>query len=215
MLSAFCILILVVQALSITLVDDCYNKYHFESHARSFFCDQLEKLHKVDVPENLIKDELSLITQNLKKEDIEKNRKESEKIAIKRIKLGLILNELGEKSNLKVEEQELRNEIQKQVQSMPGQQKQILEYYQKNPAAASSLRGSIYEEKIINLIREKSKKIKKSITSEEATNILKVEHEKRHKHDKNEINVSQDKTHSKKTKKTVKSLENKKKIRKK
>ena len=54
-----------------------------------------------------------------------------------------------EKNNLKVEEQELKNEIQKQVQSMPGQQKQILEYYQKNPSAASSLRGSIYEEKII------------------------------------------------------------------
>ena len=53
------------------------------------------------------------------------------KIAKKRIKLGLILNELGEKNNLKVEEQELRNEIQKQVQSMPGQQKQVIEYYQK------------------------------------------------------------------------------------
>ena len=44
---------------------------------------------------------------------------------------------------------------------MPGQQKQILEYYQKNPSAAASLRGSIYEEKIINLIKEKSKETKK------------------------------------------------------
>ena len=71
------------------------------------------------------------------------------------------MNELGEKNNLKVEEQELKNEIQKQVQSMPGKEKQVLEYYQKNPSATASLRGSIYEEKIINLIKEKSKKLKK------------------------------------------------------
>ena len=64
------------------------------------------------------------------------------------------MNELGEKNNLKVEEQELKNEIQKQVQSMPGQQKQVLEYYQKNPSAAASLRGSIYEEKVIRLIKK-------------------------------------------------------------
>ena len=56
-----------------------------------------------------------IITQGQKKEDIEKNKKENEKTAKKRIKLGLILNELGEKNNLKVEESELRNEIQKQI----------------------------------------------------------------------------------------------------
>ena len=43
-----------------------------------------------------------------------------------------------------------------------GQQKQILDYYQKNPSAAANLRGSIYEEKILNLIKQKSKKIKKN-----------------------------------------------------
>ena len=55
---------------------------------------------------------------------------ESEKVAKKRIKLGLILNELGEKNNLKVEDKEVQNEIQKQIQSMPGQQKQVIEYLQ-------------------------------------------------------------------------------------
>ena len=110
----------------------------------------------VEIPNNLVDQEFSLITQNFSKEDIENNKKESEKIAKKRIKLGLILNQLGEENNLKVDEQEIKNEIQKQVQSMPNQQKQVLDYYQKNPAAASSLRGSIYEEKIINLIKKKS-----------------------------------------------------------
>jgi len=154
----------------------------------------------------LVQQELDLISQGLKKEDVEKNKKESEKIAKKRIKLGLILNELGEKNNLKVEEQELKNEIQKQVQSMPSQEKQVLDYYQKNPSAALSLRGSIYEGKIINLIKEKSKKIKKTISIKEAEEIIKQHHKIHHHPDEEE---------SKKSKKTVKSYKKTKKIRKK
>ena len=113
-------------------------KINLDAISKENILNQIEKLHEVDLPDNLVQQELAIISQGLKKEDIEKNRKESEKIAKKRIKLGLILNELGEKNNLKVEEQELKNEIQKQIQSMPGQQKQVLEYYQKNPSAAAS-----------------------------------------------------------------------------
>jgi len=132
-------------------------KMSLEELSKENILNQLETMHDVQLPDNLVQQELTIISQHLKKEDKEKNKKESEKIAKKRIKLGLILNELGEQNNLKVDEQELRNEIQKQVQSMPGQQKQVLEYYQKNPSATASLRGSIYEEKIINLIKQKSK----------------------------------------------------------
>ena len=150
------------------------------------------------------------MSQGLKKEEFEKNKKESEKIAKKRIKLGLILNELGEKNNLKVEEQEFKNEIQKQVQSMPGQQKQILEYYQKNPSAVTSLRGSIYEEKIINLIKQKSKKSKKTISLKEADEIIKGDlHIK-----KQSQSISETDDH-KKAKKIDKSFKKKKRIRKK
>ena len=59
--------------------------------------DQIEKIHDIELPSNLIEQELSIITKGLKKEDLEKNKKDSEKIAKKRIKLGLILNELGRK----------------------------------------------------------------------------------------------------------------------
>jgi trigger factor len=149
---------------------------------------------------------MALISQSLKKEDFEKNKKESEKIAKKRIKLGLILNELGEKNNLKVDENELKNEIQKQIQSMPDQQKQLLEYYQKNPSAATALRGSIYEEKIINLIKDKSKKTKKVVSTKEAEEMI-HNHHKTHKHSNEEDN--------KKAKKTVKTSTKSKKIRKK
>ena len=177
--------------------------------------DQIEKIHNVEIPDNLLEQELSIITQTLKKDDIEKNKKNNEKIAKKRIKLGLILNELGEKNSLKVEEQELKDAILKQVQSMPDQQKQVMEYYQKNPSAAANLRGSIYEDKILNLIKKKSKQAKKIITLDEAEKILKLEHDKSHTHSHEHSSKSNDDIKSKKPKKMLKSTQEKKKIRKK
>ena len=185
-------------------------KMSLEELSKEKILNQLEKMHDVQLPDNLVQQELTIISQHLKKEDKEKNKKESEKIAKKRIKLGLILNELGEQNNLKVDEQELRNEIQKQVHSMPGQQKQVLEYYQKNPSATTSLRGSIYEEKIINLIKQKSKETKKTISIKEAEEIIKA-----HSIVKKPPGLSSKKEESKKAKKTIKSSKNKKKIRKK
>ena len=191
-------------------------KMSFRWSIKRKYLDQIEKIHNIEIPENLIEQELALITQTLKKEDIEKNKKNNEKIAKKRIKLGLILNEIGEKNNLKVEEEELKNEIQKQIQSMPNQQKQVLEYYQKNPSAASSLRGSIYEEKILNLIKAKSKQTKKTISIDEAEKFLKLEHEKHHNHNHKEHPTKSDNIKkSKKSKKIDKSSSSKKKIRKK
>ena len=186
-------------------------KMNLDALAKESILEQIEKFHKIDLPDNLVQQELALISQGLKKEDFEKNKKESEKIAKKRIKLGLILNELGEKNNLKVDEQELKNEIQKQVQSMPGQQKQVLEYYQKNPSATASLRGSIYEEKIINLIKKQSKQTKKTISTKEAEHIIK-EHHKSHKHFQSSHDQDKD---TDKSKKTVKTSKKTKKIRKK
>ena len=181
-------------------------KMNLDGIAKESILNQIEKIYKIDLPDNLVQQEISLISQGLKKEDLEKSKKESEKIAKKRIKLGLILNELGEKNNLKVNEQELNNEIQKQIQSIPGQQKQILEYYKKNPSATVNLRGSIYEEKIINLIKAKSKQTKKTISTNEAKRLIE-EHHKSHDHFK------EDK--SKNTKKMPKSPQKNKKIRKK
>jgi len=185
-------------------------KMNLDALSKENILNQIDKLHDVELPDNLIQQEITLISQGLKKEEFEKNKKESEKIAKKRIKLGLILNELGEKNNLKVEEQELKNEIQKQVQSIPGQQKQMLEYYQKNPSAVASLRGSIYEEKIINLIKQKSKKSKKTISLKEAEEIIKGDlHIK-----KQSQSINKTKEY-KKDKKIDKSLKKKERIRKK
>ncbi len=134
--------------------------------------DQIEKNHQVDLPQNLIDQEISIMTQSLKPEDKEKHKLNNEKLAKSRIKLGLLLNEYGEKNNLKVSDDEVRNEIQKQIKGMPGQEKMILEYYQKNPSASQSLKGSLYEEKIIELIKSKINLTSKKINSKEAEKII-------------------------------------------
>ena len=134
--------------------------------------DQIEKNHQIDLPQNLIDQEISIMTKNLKPLDKEKNKSINEKLAKSRIKLGLLLNEYGEKNNLKVSDDEVRNEIQKQIKGMPGQEKMIFEYYQKNPSASQSLKGSLYEEKIIELIKSKINLTSKEINIKEAEKII-------------------------------------------
>ena len=65
-----------------------------------------------------------------------------------------------------------RAEVQKQIKGMPGQEKMVLEYYQKNPSATQSLKGSLYEEKIIDLIKSKIKLNIKEIDTKEAEKII-------------------------------------------
>ena len=95
----------------------------------------------------------------------------------------LILNEFGEQNKVNVSEQEIQAEVQKQLRMMPGQEKMVMDFYQKNPSAVASLRGTVYEEKILNLIKEKGKANKKEISKSEAEKILKEAHDHSHDHD--------------------------------
>ena len=133
---------------------------------------QLDKFKENKIPKNLINQEVEILSQGMSNEEKEKNKLEHEKSAKKRIKTGLILNEFGDKNNIKVHEDEIKREIQKQINTMPGQEKMVMEYYQKNQSAYASLRGGIYEDKIISLIKEKAKSQKKSISTDEAEKII-------------------------------------------
>ena len=117
--------------------------------------EQLEKSHTLELPPNLVDQEAKLLTRNQKKEDEQKNKEKNIKLAKSRIKIGLLLNEIAQSNNLKIDENEIKNEIQKQIKTMPGQEKMVMDYYQKNPSAVSSLRGALYEEKILDLIKNK------------------------------------------------------------
>jgi len=134
---------------------------------------EIEKFKINEIPENLIEEEIKILSQGMSEEDAKKSRKNFEEVAKKRIKVGLVLNEFGEQNKIKVSEQELQSEVQKQIRMMPGQEKMVMDFYQKNPSALTSLRGTVYEEKIINLIKDKAKSNKKEISKEEAEKILK------------------------------------------
>ena len=135
-----------------------------DSITKKEILDQIEKLHKIELPKNLIEQEINLMTQSLKKDEIEKNKAKNFKIAESRIKLGLILNDYGEKNNLKVLDDEVKAEVQKQIKGMPGQEKMVLDYYQKNPSASQNLKGALYEEKILNLFKSKINLKKKNVS---------------------------------------------------
>ena len=148
-------------------ITDQYNMA-LNSISKKEILDQLEKNHKVEVPQNLIDNELKLIPQSPDSKNDNKNIESAKK----RITLGLILNEYGEVNKIKVTEDEIKNEIQKQVKSMPGQEKFVFEYYQKNPSATQHLQSSLYEEKIIKFIKSKINLIKKELTIKEAEKLI-------------------------------------------
>ena len=147
-------------------------KQALDSITKKEILDQVDKLHKTELPKNLVEQEIYLMTRHLKKEEIEKHKSKNLKIAESRIKLGLILNEYGEKNNLKVSEDEVKAEIQKQIKGMPGQEKMVLDYYQKNPSAAQSIKGALYEDKILTLFKSKIKLSNKNISITEAEKII-------------------------------------------
>ena len=143
---------------------------------------EIENFKVSEIPENLMEEEIKVLSQGMSEDDAKKSRKNFEEIAKKRIKVGLILNEFGEQNKVKVTEQELQAEVQKQIRMMPGQEKMVMDFYQKNPSALASLRGTVYEEKIWNSIKEKGKANNKEILKEEADKILKEVHKHDHDH---------------------------------
>jgi len=154
------------------------------------------------------------LSQGLNEEQLKNKKKGFEKKAKERIKVGLILNEFGEENKVKVEEAEIQSEIQKQLRMMPGQEKFLMEYYQKNPSAVASLRGTIYEDKIIDTIISKSKVSKKKIDKNQADKILKEQNEKEMKKSQEDFEIKNE-TKTKKSTISEKSTPSKKKTTKK
>ncbi len=180
---------------------------------------EIEKFKVEEIPENLVDEEVKVLSQGMSDEDIKKSRKNFEEVAKKRIKVGLILNEFGEQNKIKVTEQEIQSEVQKQIRMMPGQEKMVMDFYQKNPSAVASLRGTVYEEKIISHIKEKAKSNKKEITKDEAEKILKQSQKQQLDQElkdqrKPEKKVESKKTNENKTKTKTKSIKTKSPIKK-
>ena len=175
---------------------------------------EIEKIKVEQLPENLIEEEVKILSQGMPDDEAKKNKTKFVERAKNRIKTGLILNEFGEQNKINVSEQEIQAEVQKQLRMMPGQEKMVMDFYQKNPSAVASLRGTVYEEKILNLVKEKAKANKKEISKEEAEKILKEANNNDHNNDIKENKKIETKKTSKEKKPSTKASKTKSKIKK-
>ena len=149
--------------------------------------DQLDEAHSFDLPPKMVDAEFDGIWQqveadkakgDLPPEDAAKSdddlKAEYRKIAERRVRLGLVLAEIGRANNVGVTEQELNNAIMAEARNYPGQERMVLDFYKQNPNAAAQMRAPIYEEKVVDLIFGQAETTDTPITKEE---LLKEEEE--------------------------------------
>ncbi|HRJ62817.1 trigger factor [Brevundimonas sp. UBA2416] len=142
--------------------------------------DALDKAHDFPLPPKMVEAEFDGIWQQvqadkdagrLPPEDAKKSEKklkeEYQKIAERRVRLGLVLAEIGRANNVQVTDQELNNAIMNEARNYPGQERQVLDFYRQNPNAAAQMRAPIYEEKVCDLIFDTAKVTDTPITKEE------------------------------------------------
>ena len=99
--------------------------------------------------------------------DEEALRADYRKIAERRIRLGLLLSEIGRTNNVSVSGEELARAMRQEAARYPGQEQQVLEFFRKNPQAAENLRSPIFEEKVVDFMLELAKVEEKTVSPEE------------------------------------------------
>ena len=97
----------------------------------------------------------------------EEKKQEYRDIATRRVRLGLVLAEIGQQNKLEVGPDEINREIMKMARNFPGQERQVLEFYQNNPQAMQNLRAPIFEDKVIDFIAEMAKVTEKAVSPDE------------------------------------------------
>jgi len=146
--------------------------------------DELDKKHDFELPKGMVEAEFTNIWQQveaeknagqLDEEDAAKPEDELKadyrKIAERRVRLGLVLADMGQKAEITISNEELQGAMIAEARRYPGQEQQVIEFYQKNPQMLAQLRAPIYEEKVVELITEKAeikdKKVKQEKLFEE------------------------------------------------
>ncbi len=138
--------------------------------------DKLADTHKFEVPEGLVEGEFNAIWQRIEEakksgqkvdDDEEKMRKDYREIAERRVRLGLLLADVGRSNSIDVTPEELNQAVMREAMRYPGQERQVLEFYGKNAELKERLRAPIFEEKTVDFILELAKVSEKSVTPEE------------------------------------------------
>jgi len=142
--------------------------------------DTLDKKTKMELPEKMVAQEFDNIWGQMNQEleragktfkdegtTEAKAKKEYQTLAERRVRLGLVLAEIGEKSDVQVTDDEMQAAVYQQIQQYPGQEEQVLNYFKENPDAVAGLRAPLYEDKVIDFIVEKAEVTDKKVSKEE------------------------------------------------
>ena len=142
--------------------------------------DALDKQYSFDLPSKLVEaefggiwnaltNEMTRANKTFADEDTteEKAREEYRAIAARRVRLGLVLGTMGEKEGITVNEQELQQALTARLRQFPGQEKQVYDFYRKNPNALVELRGPIFEQKVVDFIVSKATVTDKTVSKDE------------------------------------------------
>jgi trigger factor len=142
--------------------------------------DRLDESHKFEAPPSLVAEEFKLMWDSIKAEmessgktfadedtTEEAAKEEYQKIADRRVRLGLVLSEIGEKNKISVTDDEVGRAVIERARSMPGREKEVWDYYRNNANALAQLRAPIYEDKVVDFILELANVTEKKVTRED------------------------------------------------
>jgi trigger factor len=142
--------------------------------------DRLDETHRFEAPPSLVEEEFRLMWNSIKAEmesggktfaDENTTEQDAEqeyrKIADRRVRLGLVLSEIGEKNKITVTDDEVSRAVIERARQMPGREKEVWDYYRNNANALAQLRAPIYEDKVVDFILELANVTEKKVTREE------------------------------------------------
>jgi len=171
-----------LNALEAAIREQIEREYSQASRARlkRTLLDRLAETHEFELPPGMVEQEFDAIWQQIKSameqdkldaDDKEKSedelRERYQPIADRRVKLGLLLAEVGRTNNISVSQDDLNRAMVEQARNFPGQEERIFEYYQNNPEAMHELQAPIFEDKVVDFIVELAKLTDRKVTIEE------------------------------------------------
>ncbi|MGN6310606.1 MAG: trigger factor [Xanthobacteraceae bacterium] len=142
--------------------------------------DRLDEAHKFEAPPSLVDEEFNLMWNSIKAEmdsagktfadedtTEEAASAEYRKIADRRVRLGLVLSEIGEKNKISVTDDEVSRAVIERARQMPGREKEVWDFYRSNPSALAQLRAPIYEDKVVDFLLELATVNDKTVSRED------------------------------------------------
>jgi len=177
-----------VDALKNAVREQLEKEYESQSRlaVKKDLLDFLDDTHEFEIPGTMVDQEYENVIAQIEHEQktrgeegevSDEEKAEYRKISERRVRLGLVLAEIGNQQNIQIADPELQQAVIREAQKFPGQEKEVFDYYSKNRNALESLRAPLFEEKVVDYILELADVSEKEISAEELAKILEEEEE--------------------------------------